>query len=69
MSDTFRIGQFRPLKDDTVRAGAFTRAAGDYSNLGVDCFNQCVNPTEEVSVDKLRGMEKRCMDGCLTVHL
>jgi len=39
MSDTFRIGLFRPLKEDAVRAGAFTRAAGDYSSLGVNCFN------------------------------
>ncbi len=69
MSDTFRIGVYRPLKDDVSRTSNFTRAAGDYSRLGLECFNQCISPQEEVSSDGLRGMEKRCMDGCLTVHL
>lgn len=69
MDEVVRIRLFRPLKDDTARAGAFIRAATDYSRLGLDCFNQCIDPGSKVSEDTLRGMEKRCMDGCLTVNL
>ena len=69
MSETFRIGLYRPLKDDVSRTSNFVRAASDYSRLGVNCFNQCIDPNAEVSSDSLRGMEKRCMDGCLTVYI
>lgn len=63
-------GIHRSIQSDTYKAGRFIRAAGDYSNLGIGCFNQCIDPnTNAFEVDTLRGMEKRCMDGCLTVYL
>ena len=66
---TFKMGTFMPLRSDTFKAGRFIRAAGDYSQIGIDCFNQCVDPDQKFEVDTIRGMEKRCMDGCLTVQL
>ena len=72
MSDdvpTLRPGIHRRVTSDTFKAGRFIRAAGDYSSLGINCFNSCVDPDNNFSVDTLRGMEKRCMDGCLTVNL
>ena len=68
MSDNFR-GVYRPLRTSTFKAAAFTRAAGQYSQLGIDCFNQCVDPGKDVENDRLAGIEKRCMDGCLTANL
>lgn len=71
MSDDYTMGSgiFHPLKSETARAGSFIRCASDYSKVGVDCFNMCVDPGQDVAGDMLRGMEKRCMDGCLTVNL
>ena len=71
MSDDYamRPGIHRPLKSDAVRAGAFISAASSYSQLGIDCFNLCIDPGQEISADTIRGMEKRCMDGCLSVNL
>ena len=65
----FRIGIHRGPLRPSQSTGSFVRAAADYSRLGIDCFNQCVDPDNNFSVDTLRGMEKRCMDGCLTVNL
>ena len=62
-------GIHRQLHSDTYKAGRFIRAAADYSELGIGCFNQCIDPDNNFDVDTLRGMEKRCMDGCLTVNL
>ena len=62
-------GIFRQALSEPYRAGRFMRAARDYSALGIDCFNSCVDPDNNFEQDTLRGMEKRCMDGCLTVQL
>ena len=72
MSDSdipVRIGIHRSPRTEPERAGVFISAAQDYSRLGISCFNQCIDPNGEVTKDTLRGMEKRCMDGCLTVNL
>jgi hypothetical protein len=68
MSD-FRMPFYKAVPDPARQSGAFIRAASDYSQLGIDCFNMCVDPNKEVTQDQIRGMEKRCMDGCLTVNL
>ena len=68
MSD-FPMPLYRPLVDPVSKASNFNRSAGIYGQLSIDCFNACIDPEKEVSADTLRGMEKRCMDGCLTVSL
>ena len=67
--ENFRPQVHRTLKTEPFRATNFIRAAEDYSSLGLLCFNSCVDPGQEVSADTVRGMEKRCMDGCLTLQL
>ena len=40
MSDyIFRVGVHRPVQNEVQKTGAFVRAASDYSQLGIDCFN------------------------------
>ena len=69
MSDNFRMPMYTPVRDQNAKAGSYIRAASDYSQLGLDCFNMCIDPSGESKVDTLLGMEKRCMDGCISVNL
>ena len=69
MSDQFRMGLYKPVQSESIRAANYIRASTDYARLGIDCFNACVDPDQDVKEATLRGMEKRCMDGCATVKL
>jgi len=50
------------LKGADRRGREFTSAAGVYASNGLDCFNTCVDYFGD---DFVRGMEKRCMAGCI----
>jgi hypothetical protein len=67
--ESFRMGVHSKPMSQPQRASRFIGVAADYSDLGIGCFNQCVDPDQKFDVDTIRGMEKRCMDGCLTVNL
>ena len=67
--ESFKMEMYKPVMEPTARSLRFIGAASTYSNLMIGCFNQCVDPDQKFDVDTIRGMEKRCMDGCLTVNL
>ena len=50
MSDN-RYGLFRAPVEPAERTGQFAKAANLYSELGINCFNQCISPNQEVSSD------------------
>ena len=69
MSSAPRIAPYHPVRTPGEATAKFVRAAADYSQLGLDCFNLCVQPGEPITSDMVLGVEKRCMDGCLSVNL
>lgn len=58
---------FNP-RTSAERASDFVAAAEVNRQLGIDCYNICVRPDQETS-DMVRGVEKRCLSGCIANNL
>ena len=60
--------RFFTPRTSTERAIDFVASAEVNRQLGIDCYNICVQRDQETS-DMVRGVEKRCMTGCIANNL
>ena len=60
--------RFFTPRSEIERASDFIAAAEITKQLGMDCYNICVKPSQDNS-DQVRGFEKRCVQGCVGTNL